>query len=168
MVLEHEAIQQEMARQARTDPLTGLLNRRAFLEEIDTPHRPAGSGGCSPARCCSPTSTDFKPVNDRLGHEVGDQVLLRTAVMLRNTVRPSDLVARLGGDEFALWLNGADHMTAAERADHLCTDVPRELREIAGDDGPAPTCRSASRRARPAATNRSTACCVARIRRCTR
>jgi diguanylate cyclase (GGDEF)-like protein len=56
--------------------------------------------------------------------------------MLRNTVRPTDLIARLGGDEFALWLNGADHMTAAERADHLCQTVPRELREIIGEDGP--------------------------------
>ena len=64
-------------------------------------------------------------MNDRLGHEVGDQVLVRTADILRNTVRPSDLVARLGGDEFALWLNGADHMTAAERAEHLCAEVPQ-------------------------------------------
>ena len=78
-------------------------------------------------------------MNDRLGHEVGDEVLVRTASILRKTVRPSDLVARLGGDEFALWMDGADHMTAAERAEHLCAEVPRELREIAGDGGPSPT-----------------------------
>ena len=59
--------------------------------------------------------------------------------LLRKTVRPSDLVARLGGDEFALWLNGADHMTAAERAERLCVEVPRELRTIAGTEGPTPT-----------------------------
>jgi diguanylate cyclase (GGDEF)-like protein len=59
--------------------------------------------------------------------------------MLRGTVRPTDLVARLGGDEFALWLNGADHMTAAERADRLCVVVPEALREIAGDAGTCPT-----------------------------
>jgi diguanylate cyclase (GGDEF)-like protein len=64
---------------------------------------------------------------------------VRTANILRKTVRPSDLVARLGGDEFALWMNGADHMTAAERAEHLCTEVPYELREIACDGGPSPT-----------------------------
>jgi diguanylate cyclase (GGDEF)-like protein len=78
----------------------------------------------------------FKPVNDRLGHEVGDQVLMRTASMLRDAVRPTDLVARLGGDEFALWLNGADHMTAAERADYLCIELPRELRKIVGTGVP--------------------------------
>jgi diguanylate cyclase (GGDEF)-like protein len=138
MVLEHEAIQHEMARQARTDPLTGLLNRRAFLEEmgrhIDRLDREDLAGTLLFADL-----DYFKPINDRLGHEVGDEVLLRTANILRNTVRPSDLVARLGGDEFALWMDGADHMTAAERADHLCSEVPVVLREIAGDDEPTPT-----------------------------
>jgi diguanylate cyclase (GGDEF)-like protein len=138
MVLEHEAIQQEMARQARTDPLTGLLNRRAFLEEMAR-HIDRLDREDEPGTLLFIDLDYFKPVNDRLGHEVGDQVLVRTADMLRKAVRPSDLVARLGGDEFALWMNGADHMTAAERAEHLCTEVPRELREIACDGGPTPT-----------------------------
>ena len=129
-VLEHEAIQREMARQARTDPLTGLLNRRAFLEEI--------------ARCAERLDREempgtlmfvdldnFKVVNDAMGHDMGDQVLVHTATLLRNVVRPTDLVARLGGDEFAVWMNGADHMTAAERAEQLRTQVPREMSELA-------------------------------------
>jgi diguanylate cyclase (GGDEF)-like protein len=138
MVLEHEAIQQEMVRQARTDPLTGLLNRRAFREEmarrIDRLDRDD-----QPGTLMFVDLDHFKFVNDRLGHEVGDQVLQRTANILRNTLRPSDLVARLGGDEFALWMDGADHMTAAERAERLCQDVPRELCEIAGTEEPTPT-----------------------------
>jgi diguanylate cyclase (GGDEF)-like protein len=69
----------------------------------------------------------FKSVNDRLGHGVGDRVLIGLADMLRKLVRPSDLITRLGGDEFAVWLSGADHMTAAERADHLCKTAPQEL-----------------------------------------
>jgi diguanylate cyclase (GGDEF)-like protein len=133
--LEHEAIQHEMARQARTDPLTGLLNRRAFLEEI--------------ARCAERLDREelpgtlmfvdldnFKVVNDELGHETGDQVLMHTATLLRNVVRPTDLVARLGGDEFAVWLNGADHMTAAERAEQLRTQVPRDTAKITGGSLP--------------------------------
>lgn len=135
MVLEHEAIQHEMARQARTDPLTGLLNRRAFLEEMAR-HIDRLDREDQPGTLMFADLDHFKPVNDRLGHEAGDQVLLHTAALLRNTVRPSDLVARLGGDEFALWMNGADHMTAAERAEKLCQDVPRELRLITGDAGP--------------------------------
>jgi diguanylate cyclase (GGDEF)-like protein len=138
MVLEHEAIQQEMARQARTDPLTGLLNRRAFLEEMAR-HIERLDRDDQPGTLMFADLDYFKPVNDRLGHEVGDQILMRTASILRETLRPSDLVARLGGDEFALWMDGADHMTAAERADRLCLEVPHELRAVAETDGPTPT-----------------------------
>jgi diguanylate cyclase (GGDEF)-like protein len=138
MVLEHESIQQEMGRQARTDPLTGLLNRRAFLEEMER-HIDRLDREQLPGTLMFADLDDFKPVNDRLGHEAGDEVLQRTATILRNAVRPSDVVARLGGDEFALWMNGADHLTAAERADHLCAAVPEILREFAGGGGPLPT-----------------------------
>jgi diguanylate cyclase (GGDEF)-like protein len=79
----------------------------------------------------------FKPVNDQLGHEAGDQVLQCVAALLRKTVRPTDLVARLGGDEFALWLNGADNLSSAERAEALRVAVPRETRELTGDASPS-------------------------------
>jgi diguanylate cyclase (GGDEF)-like protein len=69
-----------------------------------------------------------------LGHEAGDEVLRRTAALLRKTFRPTDLIARLGGDEFAIWLNGADHMTAAERAEYLRDTAPAELEDITGPD----------------------------------
>ena len=167
MVLEHEAIQQEMARQARTDPLTGLLNRRAFLEEMAR-HIDRLDRDDQPGTLMFADLDYFKPVNDRLGHEIGDQVLLRTANMLRDTLRPSDLVARLGGDEFALWMDGADHMTAAERADSLCREVPRELRAIAETEGRRRPSRSASPRGVPGAASRSTICCAAPTGRCTR
>jgi diguanylate cyclase (GGDEF)-like protein len=138
MALEHEAIQQEMGRQARTDPLTGLLNRRAFLEELER-HLDRLEREHQPGALIFADLDFFKPVNDRLGHDVGDQVLQCTANLLRKAVRPTDLVARLGGDEFAIWMNGADHLTAAERADWLTVQVPIELRKIAADVEPTPT-----------------------------
>jgi diguanylate cyclase (GGDEF)-like protein len=138
MVLEREAIQFEMLQQARTDPLTGLLNRRAFLEEIE---RRAGrqEREDTPATLMFADLDHFKPVNDRFGHEAGDEVLRRTAALLRETFRPTDLIARLGGDEFAIWMDGADHMTAAERAEFLRDAVPRSLAEITGPDLPPVT-----------------------------
>jgi diguanylate cyclase (GGDEF)-like protein len=135
LILEYEAVQQEMAFHARIDTLTGLLNRRALLEEI----------ACQAARldreatCGTLLSVDidaFKSVNSRLGRPAGDTLLAAFADMLRNLVRPFDLIARLGGDEFAIWLSGADHMTAAERADELCKTAPAEMRALLGQPFP--------------------------------
>jgi len=126
MLLEQEAVQHEMAQQARTDPLTGLLNRRAFVEEvgrrIDRLEREQ-----IPGALIYIDLDHFKTLNDRLGHEAGDEALCLTAALLRATVRPADLVARLGGDEFALWLDGADELAAAERAEGLRLRVPHAL-----------------------------------------
>jgi diguanylate cyclase (GGDEF)-like protein len=118
-----------MARQARTDPLTGLLNRRAFLAEvirrIERLERES-----LPGTVMFVDLDNFKALNDQLGHERGDEALCIVADLLRITVRPSDLVARLGGDEFAIWLDGADEFTAGERAEALRVDGPRALAEL--------------------------------------
>jgi diguanylate cyclase (GGDEF)-like protein len=126
MILEHEAIQYEMGSQARTDPLTGLLNRRAFLQEMQRQVDRLDQEN-SPGTLMFADLDSFKMVNDRLGHDKGDQTLVRFAKILRDLLRPTDLIARLGGDEFAVWMSGADHLTAAERADHLREAVPTEL-----------------------------------------
>lgn len=138
MILDREAIQLDMTRQARTDPLTGLLNRRAFLEEVER-HAARQDRDNQPGTLMFADLDHFKPVNDRLGHEAGDEVLRCTAALLRKTFRPGDLIARLGGDEFAIWLNGADHMTAAERAEYLRDAVPHDLVELTGPDLPRVT-----------------------------
>jgi diguanylate cyclase (GGDEF)-like protein len=135
MILEYEALQQEMAHQARTDPLTGLLNRRAFIDDIQRDIVRLDRGG-EAGTLMFVDIDSFKAVNDRLGHGMGDQVLVRLAGILRNLVRPSDLIARLGGDEFVVWLSGADHMTAAERADHLCKAAPVQLQSMLPEEFP--------------------------------
>ncbi len=129
IVLEYEAVQQEMAIQARTDPLTELLNRRAFLDELRR-HIGRLDREKAPGTMIFIDLDGFKSVNDRLGHAMGDKILTHIADRLRKLVRPNDLIARLGGDEFAVWLSGVDHMTAAERADLLCTTVPDELQAL--------------------------------------
>lgn len=130
IVLEHEAIQRELARQARTDPLTGLLNRRAFLDEATRRLDRLERDGL-PATLLFIDLDRLKMVNDRFGHETGDSALLLASALLHRTFRPSDLVARLGGDEFAIWLDGADQLTAAERAESLRLAAPNELAHLA-------------------------------------
>lgn len=137
VVLGHESIQREMTKLARTDPLTGLMNRRAFLEEL-TRHIERLDREGSPGTLLFADLDNFKPLNDRLGHETGDKALCAVATLLRDAFRPADLVARLGGDEFAIWMSGADHMTAAERAEVLRIEGPRILVDVTGD-GPALT-----------------------------
>lgn len=126
VVLEHEAIQRELARQARTDPLTGLLNRRSFVEEV-TRRIDRLDREQLPGTLMYVDLDHFKLLNDCCGHDVGDEALVQTASLLRNAVRPADVVARLGGDEFALWLDGSDELTAAERAERLRLDGPALL-----------------------------------------
>ncbi len=126
MVLEHEAIQREMARQARTDPLTGLLNRRAFMDELTRRFSRLEVAGM-PGTLVFVDLDNFKALNDSRGHDVGDEALRAAASVMRTCCRPTDLVARLGGDEFALWLDGADQLAAAERAEQLRTDGPVAL-----------------------------------------
>jgi diguanylate cyclase (GGDEF)-like protein/PAS domain S-box-containing protein len=136
VILEHEAIQREMARQARTDPLTGLLNRRAFMDEtarrIDRLEREA-----QPGTLMFIDLDHFKALNDARGHDAGDEALCITARLLRATVRPADLVARLGGDEFAIWMDGAEAFTAAERAESLRLEGPKALAHLHAGAGPA-------------------------------
>lgn len=118
VILEHDSIQREMARQARTDPLTGLLNRRAFLDEMARRLDRLEHEGLAGTLMFIDLD-HFKALNDTCGHDVGDEALCLTASLLRSVVRPQDLVARLGGDEFALWLDGTDEFSAAERAEAL-------------------------------------------------
>ena len=89
---------------AHSDPLTGLLNRRGFDDAL------AGAlGRATPERTLALYVLDldaFKPVNDRFGHHVGDELLRVVAQRLRASVRSRDAVARLGGDEFVVMADG--------------------------------------------------------------
>lgn len=86
---------------ARTDPLTGLLNRRAWQERLHQALAEARRRGERVAVGLLDLD-DFKAVNDRFGHLAGDKVLIALAGRLRGVLRDADILARLGGDEFAL------------------------------------------------------------------
>ncbi|MCS6853400.1 MAG: diguanylate cyclase [Elioraea sp.] len=135
LILAQHSLQAEMLRQARTDPLTGLLNRRAFLEELER-RLDRLAHERRPGALLFVDLDNLKQVNDRLGHDAGDSAIRAAAELLRAAVRPTDLVARLGGDEFALWLDGADLAAAVARAERLVADARLALAHAAPPEVP--------------------------------
>jgi diguanylate cyclase (GGDEF)-like protein len=104
---EHEGL----SRAVRTDPLTGLDNRRTFDAWLDR----GDSAPLPPTALLLVDLDDFKAVNDNYGHDYGDEVLRRLGRLLLESVRPGDLAVRLGGDEFAVLLSGESLTTSAAR-----------------------------------------------------
>jgi diguanylate cyclase (GGDEF)-like protein len=104
-----------------TDELTGLLNRRGFLAQLERAIASARRGGPHGVLMICDLD-DFKAINDRHGHLVGDDALCQTAELLAQHVRRADTVARLGGDEFAILLVGA-HLVAARRKAHALAQL---------------------------------------------
>ena len=89
--------------QACHDDLTGLLNRRTFMERVHD-NLVQVRRSRTPASLCFMDLDRFKTVNDRCGHRAGDELLRQLASLMRQAVRESDTLARLGGDEFGLLL----------------------------------------------------------------
>ncbi|MBU6235431.1 MAG: GGDEF domain-containing protein [Alphaproteobacteria bacterium] len=104
---------------ATTDELTGLVNRRGFVEafdrELDRTTRGLTKGGL----LLMIDLDNFKIINDTHGHAAGDAALRLVAETLKATIRRMDLAARLGGDEFVLLFSNADVMAAVDRAQQL-------------------------------------------------
>lgn len=107
---------------ADQDTLTPLLNRRAFMRELNRIRTFAQRYG-SPASLIYFDVDGLKAINDRFGHAAGDAALNAIAERLLANVRESDIVARMGGDEFAVILAQADRFTAKAKADSLAAVI---------------------------------------------
>jgi diguanylate cyclase (GGDEF)-like protein len=122
MVRRITSYARELMRLATTDPLTGALNRRSFLDradaEIDRAKRYS--------RALSVMMIDadhFKRVNDTYGHGGGDAVLKRLVSAISESLRASDILGRLGGEEFAILLPDTAHDVATSLAERLCAKI---------------------------------------------
>lgn len=113
-ITEQALAEEEAWHNAHHDLLTGLPNRRLFLDRLEQEAKHAQRSGL-PIALLFMDLDGFKEVNDSLGHEAGDRVLAGVAERLAGCVRDNDTVARLGGDEFAVILAGAKERTAVER-----------------------------------------------------
>ncbi len=95
--------------------MSGLFNRRAFDEELQRRIQRLKRDG-RPAALLYVDLDNFKAVNDKRGHDVGDEALRHVADILRGNTRSTDLLARFGGDEFAVWLEDVGEKDAVKRA----------------------------------------------------
>lgn len=116
---ERLRLEEELRTQATTDSLTGIHNRRYFLERLA--HEVTRKQRYGSELSLMLVDLDrFKRINDEFGHESGDQALLTAVGVIRRDLRDSDLLARFGGDEFAIMLPETDRETAAGVARRIC------------------------------------------------
>jgi diguanylate cyclase (GGDEF)-like protein len=116
LALEGDRTRRLLEHQASTDELTGLANRTLFTTELEglrdhPPDRPFGVLYCD--------LDDFKPINDRFGHTMGDKVLQIAARRIAGQVRVGDIAARIGGDEFAVLCPGTSADALGQLAERL-------------------------------------------------
>lgn len=128
---------------ARIDPLTQVLNRRAFFEDTLPTWRTAGRGG-RPVSLIMIDLDHFKAINDRHGHETGDRALVAVGKALSDGRRAGDVLARWGGEEFVLLLPETDLAHARVLAEQLrqsiaslCVDAPAGVQTLTASFGVA-------------------------------
>ena len=124
-VTERRRVAQDLTRQARTDPLTGLANRREWQDQLD---RYLAAPAAAPLSVAIVDMDRFKAFNDTYGHAAGDDLLVATARRWQERLSgaaPGVLLARLGGEEFGVLLPGVGHRRARGLLAGLVSAPPR-------------------------------------------
>ncbi len=109
---------EELETLAKRDPLTGIANRRAFMDWFESQFASAKREG-TVLSCVMADIDHFKRINDTHGHATGDEVIRRLAELLAPTVRSSDAVCRYGGEEFCIVLTDVESEEATQVAERL-------------------------------------------------
>lgn len=132
VILVAERLQKELTYQARTDPLTGTLNRRGYQELAERELLKASRSG-RPFAVLVADIDHFKRLNDTYGHAAGDMVLQYFCALLNRVLRQTDILARLGGEEFVIMLPETpplEAMDVAERLRRTVQDTPMTFQEF--------------------------------------
>jgi len=123
-----------LLKQALEDPLTGLSNRRAFMNRSEAAKTRAYRD--NEQMIVALTDLDhFKSVNDTYGHDIGDAVLKHFSAVLKKSLRGGDIIGRIGGEEFAVVLPRTNYETGKEALERLCHDVENNPCPYVSDDG---------------------------------
>ncbi len=120
--VELEQSLQKLQTMASTDHLTGLSNRRTFAEILQRCYNEAVRYKFD-LTCLMCDLDHFKAMNDTLGHQVGDRVLMATSDVIRSNLRSSDYAARYGGDEFVILLPHTSVDKAMKIGDRICRQI---------------------------------------------
>ncbi|HEX2017005.1 MAG TPA: EAL domain-containing protein, partial [Solirubrobacteraceae bacterium] len=132
-ISERKTFEGQLRYLADHDTLTGLANRRHFEARLDEQVALStryGSGGA----VLVIDIDHFKYVNDTMGHAVGDDLIARVAILLRQRLRETDVIARLGGDEFAALVHGVDRAHAVALGEQLREHISQEA-VVMGESG---------------------------------
>jgi diguanylate cyclase (GGDEF)-like protein len=117
-----EELEEQLRDQAERDYLTGLHNRRYLARELASP----SADNVGPLSVAVVDLDHFKQINDRYGHSVGDQVLVRAAQLLSKVLRASDIIVRSGGEEFLVLMPRTDVNAAAAGCDRIRSAIREE------------------------------------------
>lgn len=131
IAIQQADAKEELIALSRTDSLTGLYNRRAFVESVEQIMEARSKSGHRAALIYVDLN-NFKSVNDTLGHIQGDAALKAAAQLMADSAQAGDLVGRIGGDEFALWLEVENQAEAEKRAADLA-ELSHSLSEFSKD-----------------------------------
>ncbi|MEA4908453.1 MAG: diguanylate cyclase [Anaerolineaceae bacterium] len=131
-ITEWKHIEEQLRDLAVTDPLTGLMNRRRFFELAEEEYHRAQREQ-RPLSLIMFDVDEFKQVNDRFGHQIGDQVLRGLVQQVRKSLRDSDIMARYGGEEFVILLPHMGIQQAGQIAERICRSLCQERLEAGPD-----------------------------------
>jgi len=123
-ITSQKEMENRLLRDAFQDALTGLPNRVLFLDRIARAFNRPNQRADELFAVLYLDLDRFKDINDRFGHQVGDQLLVAVARMLEKSLRPGDMVAKLGGDEFAIFL---DHLKQIGDATEAAARIQKQL-----------------------------------------